>query len=556
MSDAALGEALLAARLLALAPRQLGGIVLRGGGPARDLVLDELRSQVPGRWHRLPGNVDDERLFGGIDVAASLAAGRAVMRPGLLAEAAGGVLVVPMAERLRDHVAGALAQALDGAAPFALVLLDDGCDPDQRPPPGLLDRIAFAVDLSPVASLDHEIEISPAPIDYDTVELGDTEALASLAATTAALGIDSLRPALFALAAARAHAALHRRTTLAEEDLAAAARLVLAPRATRLPPTPNDVPPEKQEPDNPGEGTEERGQADQTPQDLVLEAALADIPTDLLAQLSQGSLRRAGSGGSAGKRTRSKLRGRPLGARPGVPRGGARLALVDTLRAAVPWQGLRRAEAGDHAGVIVRKDDLRVRRFESRSGAVTVFCVDASGSAAAARLAEAKGAIQLMLAQAYVERTEVALVAFRGAGAEVLLSPTRSLTRARRELAALPGGGGTPLAAGIHAAHALAEAVGSRGRTPFCVFLTDGKANVAADGSPGRAAAAADAEAAARALARAGCSAVVVDIAPHPGAEARKLAETMRARYLPLPMADARALERAVTAARPNPVAA
>jgi len=98
---------------------------------------------------------------------------------------------------------------------------------------------------------------------------------------------------------------------------------------------------------------------------------------------------------------------------------------------------------------MVRRDDFRVRRFAERAEATTIFAVDASGSAAAARLAEAKGAVELLLAEAYVARTQVALVAFRGTGAEAVLPPTRSLARAKRVLADLAGGGGTPLAAGL-----------------------------------------------------------------------------------------------------------
>ena len=124
---------------------------------------------------------------------------------------------------------------------------------------------------------------------------------------------------------------------------------------------------------------------------------------------------------------------------------------------AVPWQALRRRESPERDGLIVRKSDLKIRRFEEKASSVTLFCVDASGSAAVARLAEAKGAVERLLAQAYVARSEVALIAFRGSGAELLLPPTRSLTRARRALAELPGGGGTPLAAGASLARASIE---------------------------------------------------------------------------------------------------
>jgi len=106
--------------------------------------------------------------------------------------------------------------------------------------------------------------------------------------------------------------------------------------------------------------------------------------------------------------------------------------------------------------VIVRPADIHLSRYETRRDRLLIFTVDASGSAALARLAEAKGAVELLLAQAYARRDQVALVAFRGDGAETLLPPTRSLVQAKRRLAGLPGGGGTPLAAGLLAAGEMA----------------------------------------------------------------------------------------------------
>ncbi len=550
-----LADALLAARLLA-ADRKLGGMVLRGGGPARDLVLQALRGLLPTDtpFRRLPGHIDEDRLTGGTDIAASLATGSLVLQRGLLAEVSGGVLVVPMAERLRTDIAGRIAQALDNGGGFLLVLLDDGEGPDERPPLALMERVAFDLSLQGVRAADLHCDMPETAVAGGTPSL-ESEAMSALAATATALGIASIRPLLQAAAVARAHAMLGGQDSVRRADLEAATRLVLAPRATQLPSEPEAPPPpeperepeEAERPDN----DEDDDSVPDIPEDLLIEAARAMIPPDVLELIASGRAQRSARGGGAGRRTGSALRGKPLGARPGMPGGGVRMALVDTLRAAIPWQPLRRREpAPEGAGPIrFRRDDLRVRRFEERATTVTIFAVDASGSAALARLSEAKGAVELILAQAYVKRAEVALVAFRGTEADLLLPPTRSLTRAKRALAELPGGGGTPLARGIALARQLADAVMSRGRTPFLVFLTDGSANVAADGTSGRAQANADALAAARGIASAGLDAVVIDISPRPRPEAARIAEAMRARYLPLPFADAKALKAAVTLA-------
>lgn len=549
-------EALLAARLCAIDPG-LGGMVLRGGGELRDLVIAELRGGLAqgAPIRRVPAHVDDERLLGGIDLTATLALGRAVASAGLLAEADGGVVIVPMAERLSDATAGRLAAAIDaGNTRFLAVALDDGVEPEEHAPAALAERLAFRVDLSNM-SYRHPGPV-PRPavrppklprVEKRTPGRDDEDVIATLIVTAVALGIDSARAPLFALKAARAAAWLSGRTSIADEDVILAARLVLAPRATRVPmeddaPQPETPPPSPPETDT---GEEERGEPGPL-DDIVLAAALAALPKDVLARIAAGRGRKVTRASGAGERRKSSARGRPLSARAGLPGGGRRLSLIDTLRAAAPWQRLR----GRTGGVEIRRDDLRIRRFETRAQALTIFAVDASGSSALARLAEAKGAVELLLAEAYVKRAEVALVAFRGTAAELLLPPTRSLARARRSLAELPGGGGTPLAAGLNAARELAESARARGRTPFVVVLTDGRANVAADGGTVRKTAEADATAAARAIGAADIACAFVDISARPRPEGAALAAAMCARYLPLPRADAAAMHAAVSAAR------
>ncbi|MEM1196606.1 MAG: magnesium chelatase subunit D [Pseudomonadota bacterium] len=554
-----LDDAGLAARLFLIAPDRFGGLVLRGASPARDALVAAIRQafEAQGRpVRRLPGHIDDEGLLGGVDIAASLASARAIAQSGLLKECASGALIVPMAERLEPSVAGRLAQALDdGAQSPSLILLDDAREADDAPPAALLERCAFHADLT--ASRKHEVAaIDDSGAEFCTVAALDQPALCALAATAEALGVSSLRALIFAQLAARAHAALRDQSKVDEDDLAAAVRLVLAPRATQLPPMEEETPPEPDQPPDTPPDTDETEADTQQPnpdaplEDRLVEAAKAAIPADLIAALAQGSAPRRVSGGGTGKRRKSGLRGKPLGARPGLPRGGARLALIDSLRAAVPWQEVRRREAGAARDdpIQMRKEDLRVRRFEDKAARVTIFAVDASGSAAAARLAEAKGAVELMLAQAYVTRSEVALVAFRGEAAELLLPPTRSLTRARRALSELPGGGGTPLALGLDVARECADAVAAKGRTPSLVVLTDGRANLTREGQPGRKQASEDAINSAKAIARAGYDALVIDISARAGPEGAALAEAMNARFLALPRADARQIASAVKA--------
>jgi magnesium chelatase subunit D len=480
------------------------------------------------------------------------------------------VLVLPMAERLAVGTAARLTLALDQhevaieregltlryPARFGIVAFDESARDDEAVPAPLCDRLGLHVRLAEVRSATHAPsgwtapEVEAARTRLPGVSAG-ADVLQALCAAAQTLGVSSLRAPLLALRAARAAAALNGRDAVDEDDARLAARLVLGPRATMLP-SDDEAEPEAEPPapaDAPDDAEDSSNLASDHPlEDRVLDAAKAAIPPGLLIALAAGRAARSrpASSGRAGAQRLSARRGRPVGTRRADPGAGARLNLLATLRAAAPWQRVRQREQPGRAGVQVRRGDFHTTRYQQRSETTTLFAVDASGSAALHRLAEAKGAVELLLADCYVRRDRVALITFRGQAAELLLPPTRSLVRAKRCLAGLPGGGGTPLAAAIEASAALVDQLQRRGDTVVVVLLTDGRANVSRDGKPGREHAQHDALAAARQWRATGATALLLDTAPHPAPQARAIAEAMGAVYLPLPHADASTLSQAV----------
>ncbi|MDU8910926.1 magnesium chelatase subunit D [Aestuariicoccus sp. MJ-SS9] len=543
----------LALTLLAVDPGGLGGLHLRSrAGPVRDAFLADLPDPLR-RARRIAPTITDIQLFGGIDIAATLAASRVVTSRGLLADPA--PLILTMAERCPANLAARLAQTLDAGRGHALILLDEGAEPDERAPDTLTERLAFSLCLDGLRATDL------ADIALDATDIEDARRrLSSIAIPDAAMtglviaavrfGIDSLRAPLLALRAARAHAALAGRDTIGEDDLQIAAQLVYAHRATCLPQDADDRPEDQPEPDDTPQDKSSDDSALDLPPDMLIDAVKALLPPEILHALSRPVTGTKGKGsGGAGQKRRGNRRGRPLPSRPGKPDGSNRIDIIATLRAAAPWQPLRRKAQPDASGLLIRPSDIHIRRFQDLSDRLIIFAVDASGSAAMARLAEAKGAVELMLAEAYARRDHVALIAFRGEDAQIVLPPTRSLVQTKRQLAGLPGGGGTPLAAGLKATAELARQALGQGLSPAVALMTDGRANVPLPGRTGRAAAAEDAQAMARVLRGMNLPGAVVDTSVRPQRDLRHLAGLLGADYVPLPRADAHGLSRAITGA-------
>lgn len=268
-------------------------------------------------------------------------------------------------------------------------------------------------------------------------------------------------------------------------------------------------------------------------------------------------VRRSESSGHHGDRDQW-LRGRHTRSLARPPQG-KRIALGATLRAAAPHQRSRRGGGERREGeprVVVRAEDLRVKKFNERAGTLYIFCVDASGSMASNRMREAKGAVTQLLEEAYVNRDTVALIAFRGSDAEVLLPPTSSVERAKRSLDVLPTGGGTPLAAALMKAFGMVLSERRKGsERALVILLTDGRANVPiVENAAGmimeirRRHVREELETIAVAFRREGVGTLVIDTRQTygEGSEAVRLAESLAARYYYLPKIDAVGLALAV----------
>ncbi|MFM2350268.1 MAG: Magnesium-chelatase, subunit [Pseudomonadota bacterium] len=539
----------LALAVLAVDPAGVKGLWLRARSSA---VRDRVTAALPVARRIHPG-VDDTALFGGVDLAATLAAGNLVSSAGLLASNA--PVILTMAERCPQGLSARLSRWLDEAGP-CLIALDEGAEPEESLPSGLADRLGLFLDLTEIGYSDSQaVSLPPEAIATARTRLASTTlpktALESLTTVAAAMGIASLRAPMLALAVARALAAWRGQDQASDDTLRHAAELTLAHRGD-LPPQAdeNEAPPPPEPPDAPEQDSQdqEQSQQDRLPDDILLEAIRAALPADLLARLAAGKAARSAKGSGSGAARKGNHRGRPLPSRPGAPGSGKRIDLVATLRAAAPWQPLRRRSV-DATRLEIRQSDLRLKRYQETSDRVLIFAVDASGSSALARLGEAKGAVELLLAQAYARRDHVALIAFRGTTAELMLPPTRSLVQTKRRLASLPGGGGTPLAAGLQMAFELAAQTKARGMTPTVALLTDGRGNIALDGSANREMAEADSLKLARALRATGIPALVIDIATRPQPALHRLADVLDAPYLPLPRADAQRLSAALQAA-------
>ncbi|MEQ1758517.1 MAG: VWA domain-containing protein [Vicinamibacterales bacterium] len=459
----------------------------RGAGKstaARGLV-DLLAQGAP--FVNLPIGATEDRLLGGLDIERALK-GEPALKPGLLSDAHGGVLYIDEVNLLADHLADAL---LDTVASGLHVVEREGfsvthetdfvlvgsMNPEEGAlRPQLLDRFAFAVDVSAPMEPRLRSEVIARRLEYDrdpvsfagvwsaqqarlADELNQARGrsldvtltrplLEMISARIAERGVRSLRADLAVVRGSRALAALEGKTSVEEAHVEAVIRLALAHRTSRRSQSP---PPESAS----GHERDKDVAENPSPHDdveRVFASSQQQVPRLVVQKTAETP------GGAAGGEL----------ARRGVAVASRRTAAPKELDARA---SLRQAVSRGAEQVTV--DDLHERVRAPRRGTRYVFVVDSSGShAVRERMRAVKGIVSGVLEHADGRHDEVVLIVCRGASAQVLLEPTPIVDDARRAIEYLPTGGRTPLAHGIElAATYINDAA-------VVIVVTDGHANV------------------------------------------------------------------------------
>jgi magnesium chelatase subunit D len=509
--------------------------VCRGRAPELLPVL----AAVP--FVTLPLGATEDRVLGSLDLTRALQGGHKVFQPGLLAAAHRGLLYIDEVNLLADHLVDVLLDvaamgvnrvqreglSVSHPARFTLVGTMNMEEGDLRPQ--LLDRFGLMVEVTAPRDKAVRAEVVRRRIGFEADPVGyvaswreqqqglqaqlataqrllpevklDDALLDLISHLCCELEVASLRADIVMYKTARAIAALDARTQVTPQDIRGAAELVLPHRRRRKPfeqpgldqdkldelmrqaqdeQSPPQSPPQASEQQPEADG--DHGEAGEPPsqnddrqqpggeQDEQVFAAAASGVTARIAVEAQTAA------GAAGRRstTVQASRGHVLRAVPNEQPGS--IAVGATLRSAA----MRGPDAGT-GKVQVTRADLHQQVRTGTSANLILFVVDASGSMAAQRRMEAlKGAVLNLLTDAYQQRDEVAVVAFRGQHAELLLGPTRSVDLAEQGLRELPTGGRTPLPHALQLAlDTLQRAAGNAGSNPpLLVLLTDGKGNV------------------------------------------------------------------------------
>lgn len=464
-------------------------------------------------------------------------------------------LILTNTEKMQKGLATFLRDKIKSNKDKFFIALDEseGSDVSRA---DLSDYLIFSINLDGTRYKDlkkvtiNRKKISEARNNLATVEVNKRE-LDYLIASSEMFSISNMHTIFCTLKVAKAICAYKGEKRVSREDINLAISLSMIHKAKQIPEFQQEEKAKSAENERLRDNDESKAnnsELNSEDKKMLIDALKIFLPNNLIESLlskNSQTISVTESAGS-GERNNNFSAGRPI---PSISRkysSDKRIDLMGTLTRAIPWQKLRSSSVTKNRKIIIYPQDIMIKRFEKQSERLLIFLVDASGSNAIGRLAEAKGAIEILLSDAYAKRDNVALISFSGLKADPLLLPTKSLVTAKKKLSSLPGGGATPLAKGLLEAFKMADAARSRSIKPIIILLSDGRGNITLDGLGDRVKAIEDTTYIASLIKRNAINNIFIDTSRRKTPMADELAKELNGHYFQLPMANSSSISKAV----------
>ena len=465
-------------------------------------------------------------------------------------------LILTNTEKMEKGLATFLRDKIKNNNKKFFIALDES-ESNEMPRANLSDYIIFSVNLGGIRYKDlkkvyiNRKKIAEARRNLATVQV-NKKILDYLIASAEMFSISNMHTIFSTLKVAKSLCVYKGNKSVSREDITLAISLSMIHKAKQIPEFQQEEKakaPEQEQLRDDNESKADNSELSNENKKILIDALKISLPSNLIESLLSKNSQTISLGESAGsgEKNNNFSAGRPI---PSVNRkysSDKRIDLMATLTKAIPWQKIRSSSVTKkNRKIIIYPQDIMIKRFEKQSERLLIFLVDASGSNAIGRLAEAKGAIEILLSDAYAKRDNVALISFSGLKADPLLLPTKSLVTAKKKLSSLPGGGATPLANGLLEAFNMADAARSRNIKPIIILLSDGRANMSLDGEGDRVKAIKDTNYVASLIKRNAINNIFIDTSRRKTPIADELARELNGHYFQLPLANSSSISKAV----------
>ena len=465
-------------------------------------------------------------------------------------------LILTNTEKMEKGLATFLSDKIKNNNNKFFIALDES-EGNEMPRANLSDYIIFSVNLGGIRYKDlkkvsiNRKKIAEARRNLATVQV-NKKILDYLIASAEMFSISNMHTIFSTLKVAKSLCVYKGNKSVSREDITLAISLSMIHKAKQIPEFQQEEKakaPEQEQLRDDNESKADNSELSNEDKKMLIDALKISLPSNLIESLLSKNSQTISLGESAGsgEKNNNFSAGRPI---PSVNRkysSDKRIDLMATLTKAIPWQKIRSSSVTKkNRKIIIYPQDIMIKRFEKQSERLLIFLVDASGSNAIGRLAEAKGAIEILLSDAYAKRDNVALISFSGLKADPLLLPTKSLVTAKKKLSSLPGGGATPLANGLLEAFNMADAARSRNIKPIIILLSDGRANMSLDGEGDRVKAIKDTNYVASLIKRNAINNIFIDTSRRKTPIADELARELSGHYFQLPLANSSSISKAV----------